>query len=666
MSCMKDKTIKPGIVKGTLLNHFTVVENKIVNTLAERVAITFGGGQFKAGHSDYKYCFVKLPDTYSEIFGLNREILTFFSYYKDFAPRTIDALDKFLKTQGTHRLDKLLSIVISGDPDIEQKVTDILRNEKESQIVIPFNYNELIGDVESSFIRNRIKKHFYEKDLFDFDSPLRTELYFFGRSELIHEAVDKHIAKENSGIFGLRKVGKTSLLFSIERAIEDREGWSIVVDCQKLHLQTWNMALFVIAEEIKRKYGVRFQLEEKKYTPEGAPRQFERFINNIFSKQKQRVLIILDEIEQITFEVSPSHNWRSGEDFIKFWHVLRGLFQSSLSPISYLIAGTNPLSIERASINKIDNPIFSQITPKYVTPFDVPLTTEMITKLSAYMGLKFDDDVCTYICKEYGGHPFLMRKICSYIHNNIEGDRPVRVDRNIYRELKAQFDAGDGRRYSEMVLNVLEEFYPNELVMLEMLAVGNYREFKEFADLSPEYTEHLIGYGIVDKNDFGYDFRIDLLKDYIKSKNKYKKIDLTLSEKLSEIGKRRNAIEPKLQKIVKQLLQANLGKDAAKKLVLAKHDAKKKARYSSLEYSDLFDSNKHEIYFNDLLECMRKKWDECFRNIFEEDVEKFQARMIVLNSIGRADCHAKDVSEADFMSFRGAMKWLEDKVESYL
>ena len=88
-------------------------------------------------------------------------------------------------------------------------------------------------------------------------------------------------------------------------------------------------------------------------------------------------------------------------------------------------------------------------------------------------------------------------------------------------------------------------------------------------------------------------------------------------------------------------------------------------RYLSLSYRELFDANKHEIYFNDLKELMRKNWENGFKNIFSEDVEKFNSRMVLLNSIGRSDAHKKDVSDPDMQSFRGAMSWLEEKVEEY-
>ena len=108
-----------------------------------------------------------------------------------------------------------------------------------------------------------------------------------------------------------------------------------------------------------------------------------------------------------------------------------------------------------------------------------------------------------------------------------------------------------------------------------------------------------------------------------------------------------------------------LGEEIAKQQVLAKHDAKKRAKYVVLPYKDLFDANKHEIYLDDLRELMRRYWEAGFRNIFVEDVDKFNSRMILLNSIGRSDAHAKNVPDSDMQSFRGAISWLEEKIQEY-
>ncbi len=71
-------------------------------------------------------------------------------------------------------------------------LVSLLKTDPEQPIVIPFTYSELFCNFDSFFLRNRFRDHFYTRDLFSFLSPLKKDLYFFGRSELIQELVNRH------------------------------------------------------------------------------------------------------------------------------------------------------------------------------------------------------------------------------------------------------------------------------------------------------------------------------------------------------------------------------------------------------------------------------------------------------------------------------------------
>ncbi len=84
------------------------------------------------------------------------------------------------------RLDKLCVFIVSKDEQVSEKVQGIILQDKESRIIVPFTYNELINNSDSSELQiNRLKKSFYERDLFSYETPLKTDTYFFGRHEAI-------------------------------------------------------------------------------------------------------------------------------------------------------------------------------------------------------------------------------------------------------------------------------------------------------------------------------------------------------------------------------------------------------------------------------------------------------------------------------------------------
>lgn len=657
----------PGINPRAGFNHFTQEEWKIIRKLSKSFYITNGGGSQRVGQSVYRYCLLKFPDEKVQLFGPVNEIIVLFSPFDRFEPRTIDAIEKIQNENSGYRLDKISCFVFCRDVNFLEKLDGMVRSNKESRVVIPFSYHEINADTPSEFFDDRIKKYYFSRDLFDFESPLRTDLYFFGREGLSHVFVDKHSSAENGGIFGLRKSGKTSILFSIARIAETKGVAAVIIDCQRLHLSRWWLALYYIVGRFNDALHAKLAIAEEGYTEQSAPDSFEKDISRLVKKINNKILLILDEVEQITFGLSPSESWRSGEDYLKFWHVIRSLFQKSENPLTFIVSGTNPKCIESPTVNGIDNPIFSQFKPVYIPGFEIEETKKMVATLGRYMGLAFEEDVYTYLTRDFGGHPFLIRQVCSYINTALKKSGYIgSVDRAFYQQCKAEFNSESGFKYCDMVIGVLNEHYPDEYAMLSYLASERNSDFEELAEGEPSYVQHLLGYGVVSKGSSGYDFKIDVLKQYLARKNKYKNLNLTNDQKIAEIGERRNRSEIRLRKVVMRQLLANFGDESAKNMILAKHDQLKRRKYSSLEYKQLFDPNKHEIYFDDLRELMRKNWEQCFKNIFSEDVEKFNSRMVILNSIGRSDAHAKEVADHDMESFRGAMSWLEEKLSNFL
>lgn len=661
---MSEKKVYPGLHHGVDLSFLDATERAITLNLAKHFYVT-KCMEISVGNSDYRYLFIKLCDDMALSHGVKNEIIALFSPFDNFEPRTLDAIEIIQEEHKGFRLDKICAFVISKDERFISRLESTVKTQKESRVITPFTYGELSKNNDGNFFRDRIKSFFFERNLFDFDSPLKKDIYFFGREYVSHQLVEKHLSGENGALFGLRRSGKTSILFSISRVLHARGGSSVIIDCEALHLNRWWMALYYVVDKINKSGPKRINIDRNNYTEDSASIEFERDIARLKGRTPGKFLIIFDEIEQITFDVSFSENWRNGSDFVKFWHMMRAVFQSNDNPITFIIAGTNPRCLEIAFINGGDNPLYGQITPMYIEGFDVDQTKVMVGTLASYMGMKFDEEIYTDLKREFGGHPFLIRQACSFIKGKIATGMSRRVDRLLYASAIAEFNAGFGAKFCEMVIGVLSEHYKDEYTMLSYLARGDVTDFNDLAASDPSYTQHLLGYGVLEKSESGYDFKIDAIKKYMENKEKYQRINLSDEEKRTEISLRRNNIEHRLRKLVRQCLVTAIGEDELKRQMLGKHDSNKRRKYINLSCADLFNPDKHEIYFNDLRELMSKHWEPTFRNIFNEDVEKFNSRMILLNSVGRSDTHMKDVKDHDMQTFRGAMTWLEEKVKTY-
>jgi hypothetical protein len=658
-------SLQKGLHQNLDFKGFLASEKKITESFLAKEWLITRTGIVTYSHTNYRYLIAKPPKIYSDLFNLIREFVVLFSPFSEFQPRTIDAIEKIHKSFPNLRLEKVCSVIISKSTNIESELKSILLSDPEAQIIIPFSYEEFNNNLYEKYIQEKFKEHFFKRDLFAFQAELKKDLFFFGRNELVHKLVAKHKSNENSGLFGLRKTGKTSILHGVRRVLANDDMLSVIINCQSpdFNLKNWNIALNYIIKQIKSQNQITLKVrDENHYIPSHAVESFESDLNKILRKTgSKNILIIFDEIEHITFGVSHIEHWKNGHDFLTFWQALRALFQKEYCPLTFLIAGTNPKCIEFTTINGTDNPIFELISrDSFVPGFSVKQIEEMVSYLGKIMGLSFDDTIYSKLKEDFGGHPFLIRQVCSIIHKNVTSIRPARVDRTIYEKAKAYFYKNN-HSYNQMILDVLKEFYNDEYQMLEFLALEDIETFNDFARISPLYTNHLLGYGIVDENNGSYYFNIESIKTYLSDKKKYKRINLSQEEKLKEISERRNRIEPKLRKIVRTSLFTKYGELAAKKIVLDIFGDPRKSKLMDLKYRELFESKETLILYSDLTKLIEREWS-IFENIFDRKKDEFSVNMSIINKY-RIDAHAKEISDDELAVFRISISKVEEQIE---
>lgn len=365
-----DKSItNPGFHRSFHTERFNLREKQVLNVLARQWYLTFSGERIRVAVSEYDFFLMKPTPMFTEMFNIERELIVVFSPYPNFEPRSLDIFDVAEKRLSDLRTESVCRVIISEDNDVERKVTELLKTDPEQPIVIPFTYNELLSNIDDFFLRNRFRKHFYTRDLFAFLSPLRKDLYFFGRSQLLQEIINKHRAGEHTGLFGLRKSGKTSIIYAIERHLEAHGGEFLSLDCESpsLHGLRW----YELLEKLVHKYKDAKESKHKikdgdRYNVKNAADSFAEDILAINrSKKSVPVLILFDEIERISPCTGSSPHWRDGEDFIFFWQTLRGFFQRNQEVFTYMLVGTNPSCVELSTISGQDNPLFGSIPSQY-------------------------------------------------------------------------------------------------------------------------------------------------------------------------------------------------------------------------------------------------------------------------------------------------------------
>lgn len=652
---------------------------RAVKNLSKIGLITFSRTiRFKS--TEYAVHFFKPTKYLRGMYSLGNEVLVVCcpDGMNDFKSRTKDFIDYLLvtSTEYKNRLDKVTCILIDGN----DKIIDFVKEDRivnpDARIIVPFCTSELNGNFSPDDLHNRLRQFLYEKDLFGIAVPLKDDALFYGkdRTNIISELYARYKNGEEGGLFGLRRIGKTSILYLLQKRIHESGGLAVYFDCSSAHHYRWNEFLRFIIESIINEYNTNeedeskyinlsdFHLSEERYSEKEASHSFLEDIGVIYElKDKKRILIILDEIESISFSTSPSKWWSKELDALYFWQAIRALIQMHSEYLAFVVSGVNPMCIEKQTIDKYDNPIFGMLNPIYVSLFEDEDIKKMISDIGGRLGLKFEDAIFTKLMEDYGGHPFLIRQVCSRINNELltqNVERPHTVTKYSYVLKNEEYRQGM-TSVIEQILGVIENYYPNEFELLKRLALDGRNAFKKEIALGEKGIQHLKGYCLIEKVEGEYFIRIKSIEDYIKSKFIY---DSTLDaqrDKRARINLRRDDIESKLRDLIKFALQSKYGKKAKEKLMeMAEKTTKDSTQKTKMLNATSLSDAIAELYFSQIKDIMTNEW-KYFERMFP-DKSKFEVFMDILNRSRTVGAHARPVSNEDEVMYNVAFDFFEN------
>jgi hypothetical protein len=475
-------------------------EEEVITPFLSGFDITWARSR-KAYNTDLSVYFLKPEKHISEAYGFSREVMLVYSPYPQMESRTIQAAELFITdSPAKGRVENLNYILVSGDEDVEGWISTYTAENPESRIIIPFSVKKLRENKSNGhFIRRTISRFFYERDLFDYRLPLKNDYYFFGRKDVVASLYDSIKKGENSGLFGLRKTGKTSILYKLERQIHESDLASVLYfDCKVPSIR--KLRWYQLLEKISNKISSELDLPiEGEFNEIDASESFTKLIER--TKGVKKIVLVFDEIEYISPIAIEDTHWK--RDFISFWQTLWGT-QSINRIITAIIVGVNPHPLEIDTVERVQNPLFGIVPYSYLRGLDFDDMKSMIKILGKRMGLHFEPDAIEYLHERYGGHPYLTRIACSLINNIVNSlnyPKPAKVSSDNLKEYEESLDS-NLMHYYRHVVSELREFYPQEYELLEWLASGQKAKFNEEAKYR-EHIRHLTGYGLLSFDEGG-------------------------------------------------------------------------------------------------------------------------------------------------------------------
>ena len=110
-------------------------------------------------------------------------------------------------------------------------------------------------------------------DVFDERNPISDSAAFFGRGPLIHQLLNKILNRQNFGLYGLRKMGKTSLIFQLREGLPSNI-LLVYIDLQGIASGTCAELCGVIADELRIQMNIKAQISSTtRQTPLPTPQK---------------------------------------------------------------------------------------------------------------------------------------------------------------------------------------------------------------------------------------------------------------------------------------------------------------------------------------------------------------------------------------------------------
>jgi hypothetical protein len=434
-----------------------------------------------------------------QLYGLDREILLWCSTYSTFQARDIDAMLRVVDASGA-RLSRQFAILAT-------RYTRESRSSFESEAALDQSLVHVsLQEIREFGLDSLLAVHLYSRDLFDVSGAALRSTDFFGRRDLIDRLVSEvETGTSQVGLFGLRKVGKTSVL---NRAAEKLRNSSKVV-VARLDLQ-WSTSingrpeytLWATGESVHAAHrAIRnvkgLRLFGKYATFSDVPSAesiwewFAHDVTLIMNATSRRICILIDEIERM-YEKAESRG------FVRFWRLLRGLDQQYPGRLRFVVGGTSPQCAELGTVAGEDNPLFNYLQLEYLGPLSVADSSSLLMTLGGTMGLGFSPSSVDWVMQQSGGHPALVRAIGSTVHQSAL-DRKSRVE--VDEEILAKLDDRVTQRVApilDQMVAALRDQYADEYQLLEWLALGQLKQFKDYASIMPVEVRRLERFGLID------------------------------------------------------------------------------------------------------------------------------------------------------------------------
>jgi hypothetical protein len=284
------------------------------------------------------------------------------------------------------------------------------------------------------------------------------------------------------GLFGLRKMGKTSVMravtdwFDPASGLRDEtsevdapaSGIAVVMDASLLIDRTVD----AIADELLAALARRMRSASEPMPPagNGGLRGWKSAGETLLDRGT-RLCIAIDEYDLL-------YEGEGGELPIpalgKLFRLLRGWAQTRQGLVSLILVGRDPTYLSAPELDGVTSPLIAWCTPMWLKPLSPAKATELLRKLGRRVGLDVGPASAALAMEWTGGHPLLQRQFGSALrHATRERDPAWGAQTDTWAtQSVTKFQGRDAvLAVMQEVVALLHKRYPDALALLRNLAL---------------------------------------------------------------------------------------------------------------------------------------------------------------------------------------------------
>lgn len=665
-------------------------EDVIIDKLIRVLYISKIGHHIIDQSSRYQFCLAGATSILKQYIRGKYEFLVVFSHFDNanWQQKTLIVEREIRKRREIADRRPLVNfyLLISNAENLKEEIDKIKGGT--SAAVIPFTFEEMIkcktDDDLSILLVKRFGEYLFENNMLGETSAIDDDNLLFGdRTKIADSIVYRCQQISNSGIFGLRRSGKTSVLNAVLRRLERENIKYVKIESRSdlENLDSWKTALYDISkkirqstlsiqqepEECREQFVTRLKLNSTEEEYQKRPSQY--FVEDIklYCKDESVFVIAIDEVELITYNTAKTTAWKNVEAYCGFWGALRDC------GCALIVCGVNSTINEINTIwfNGIqgDNPMYGRIiscvdsSSTYLPVFTDEQTKYMLNTLGGYSNIAFSN-VYAEINRAFGGQPYAIRQFGSFVFERVKECRTpnekYEISKATVENLLTEFgNSAAGNGLCEIILQHLTIF-SGEYEMLKRLALSP-EKYKTIQEQDISEIDHLQKYGLIeyDYTTRYVSFRIHSIKDYLNKIGTKDPMDMTNDERRQYVQDCVADCEMKLKTYIRNhyiylseendcraLLKSYINENRSHKIVKINDKAVPKPNPDTCEFKDFFNHKKFIMYFSSIKAIIGDEWQTLgskFQNV-GINKSKFCSCMDDMNA-GRTDADHYDAED---------------------